>query len=68
MINRSNTNKNQRLVTGLKWGLGGLIVWKLLRPEARDGIREFLSNEMEDYLLLHHIPGRCSLCKKLGGQ
>ena len=25
-------------------------------------------DEMEDYLLLHHIPGRCSLCKKLGGQ
>ena len=25
-------------------------------------------DELEDYLLLHHIPGRCSLCKKLGGQ
>ncbi len=46
MINRSNANRNQRLVTGLKWGLGGLFVWKLLRPEARDGIREFLSNEI----------------------
>ena len=21
---------------------------------------------IEDYLLLHHIPGRCSVCKKLG--
>ncbi len=25
-------------------------------------------DELEDYLLLHHIPGRCRLCKKLGGQ
>ncbi len=25
-------------------------------------------DQLEDYLLLHHIPGRCSLCKKLGGQ
>jgi hypothetical protein len=25
-------------------------------------------DELEDYLLLHHIPGRCNLCKKLGGQ
>ncbi len=49
MMNRSNTNKNQRLVTGLKWGLGGLIAWNLLRPEARDGIREFLSNELSAY-------------------
>jgi hypothetical protein len=24
--------------------------------------------ELEDYLLLHHIPGRCSICQKLGGQ
>jgi len=24
--------------------------------------------ELDDYLLLHHIPGRCRLCKKLGGQ
>jgi hypothetical protein len=24
--------------------------------------------EIEAYLLLHYIPGRCSLCKKLGGQ
>ncbi len=24
--------------------------------------------QLEDYLLLHHIPGRCRLCKKLGGQ
>lgn len=49
MVNRSNTNKNQRLVTGLKWGLGGLAVWKLLRPEVRDEIREFLSNEIAAY-------------------
>ncbi len=27
-----------------------------------------VSEELEDYRLLHHIPGRCSLCKKLGGQ
>ncbi len=44
MSNLLNTKKNQRLVTGLKWGLGGLIAWNLLRPEARDEIREFLSN------------------------
>ena len=25
-------------------------------------------DELEDYLLLHHIPGRCGLCRKLGGQ
>ena len=25
-------------------------------------------DQLEDYLLLHHIPGRCDLCKKLGGQ
>ncbi len=25
-------------------------------------------NAIEEYLLLHHIPGRCRLCKKLGGQ
>ena len=49
MVNRSNTNKNQRLVTGLKWGLGGLITWNLLRPEVRDEIREFLSNEIAAY-------------------
>ncbi len=23
-------------------------------------------DQIEDYLVLHHIPGRCSLCKKLG--
>ncbi len=44
MISRSNTNENQKLVTGLKWGVGGFLVWNLLRPEARDGIREFLNN------------------------
>jgi len=49
MMNRSNTKKNQRLVTGLKWGLGGLITWNLLRPEVRDGIRGFLSNEIAAY-------------------
>ena len=25
-------------------------------------------NAIDEYLLIHHIPGRCSLCKKLGGQ
>jgi len=35
--------------------------------ELRDCTRR-TRDEMEDYLLLHHIPGRCSLCKKLGGQ
>ena len=23
---------------------------------------------LDEYLLIHHIPGRCGLCKKLGGQ
>lgn len=49
MINRSSTNKNQRLVTVLKWGLGGIITWSLLRPEVRNEIREFLSNEIAAY-------------------
>ncbi len=22
---------------------------------------------LEEYLLIHHLPGRCSLCRKLGG-
>ena len=25
-------------------------------------------DSLDDYLLLHHVPGRCSLCKKLGGE
>jgi len=49
MINRSNANKNQKLVTGLKWALGGLVVWNVLRPEARDEIREFLNNAIVAY-------------------
>lgn len=49
MINRSRTNKNQRLITALNWGLGGAVAWKILRPEARDGIREFLSNDIAAY-------------------
>jgi len=45
--------------------------------EARDAAQTYREirdctgrtrDELEDYLLLHHIPGRCSLCKKLGGQ
>ena len=38
-----------------------------VHQELRDCTRK-IRDEMEDYLLLHHIPGRCSLCKKLGGQ
>jgi hypothetical protein len=38
-----------------------------VHQELRDCTRK-TRDEMEDYLLLHHIPGRCSLCKKLGGQ
>ena len=49
MINRSNTNKNQKLVTIVKWGLGGVAVWNILRPEVRDGIREFVNNENTVY-------------------
>jgi len=25
-------------------------------------------NALDEYLLIHHLPGRCRLCKKLGGQ
>ena len=25
-------------------------------------------NAIDEYLLIHHIPGRCGLCKKLGGR
>ncbi len=35
--------------------------------ELRDRTRR-TRDELEDYLLVHHIPGRCRLCKKLGGQ
>ena len=41
--------------------------WARVHQELRDCTRK-TRDEMEDYLLLHHIPGRCSLCKKLGGQ
>jgi hypothetical protein len=47
MVNQSSTNSG--LGTILKWGLGGFIGWNLLRPEARDGIREFLKNEIQAY-------------------
>ncbi len=41
--------------------------WARVHQELRDCTRK-TRDELEDYLLLHHIPGRCSLCKKLGGQ
>ena len=41
--------------------------WARVHQELRDCTRK-TRDEMEDYFLLHHIPGRCSLCKKLGGQ
>ena len=47
MNNRTNTNSG--LGTILKWGLGGIVTWNLLRPEARDGIREFVNNEIAAY-------------------
>lgn len=31
-------------------------------------ITQNLNNAVDEYLLIHHIPGRCGLCKKLGGQ
>ncbi len=49
MINRSRTNKNQRLITGLKWGLGGVAVWNALRPEVRVDIRDFVNNVITAY-------------------
>lgn len=48
MINRSSKNKNQRLVTILKWGLGGIVGWNALRPEVRADIRDFVNNETHD--------------------
>jgi hypothetical protein len=39
--------------------------------EARKAVERATQRAHEhcdSYLLLHHIPGRCSLCKKLGGQ
>ena len=46
MINRSSKNKNQRLVTIIKWGLGGIATWNALRPEVRADIRNFVNNEI----------------------
>ncbi|MFC1980448.1 helix-turn-helix domain-containing protein [Chloroflexota bacterium] len=47
MNNRSNTTSG--FVTALKWGLGGIVAWNILRPEARDEIREFLNNDIAAY-------------------
>lgn len=47
MVNQSSTNSG--LGTILKWELCGLITWNLLRPEVRDGILEFLSDEIAAY-------------------
>jgi len=61
----------------VKYALSGIIRGLVDSDEARGMVRvhqELIDctrktrDEMEDYLLLHHIPGRCSLCKKLGGQ
>lgn len=49
MINRSSKNKNQRLVTIIKWGLGGIATWNALRPEVRADIRNFVNNEIAAY-------------------
>jgi hypothetical protein len=35
-------------------------------PKLIDWTRK-TRDQIEDYLLLHHIPGHCSMCKKLGG-
>lgn len=43
MDSNKQQGRNDRLLTILKWGLGGLIVWKLLTPEAKDDVRRFLS-------------------------
>ncbi len=61
----------------VKDALSGIIQGLVDSPEAR-GMAQVhqelmyctrkTRDELEDYLLLHHIPGRCSLCKKLGGQ
>ena len=29
--------------------------------------RTSVYQSLEEYLLVHHLPGRCSLCRKLGG-
>ena len=47
------------------------------RDEVRAAARSYASlqdltsrfhDALDESLLIHHIPGRCSLCKKLGGQ
>jgi ABC-type multidrug transport system fused ATPase/permease subunit len=44
----SQSNSNSAFGTFLKWGAGGVIVWKIPRPEVRNGIREFV-NELAAY-------------------
>ena len=37
---------------------------------ARQKLQQVTSNlhrALEEYLLIHHLPGRCGLCRKLGG-
>ena len=47
------------------------------REEVKAAARSFASlqnrtsrvhDALDEYLLIHHIPGRCGLCRKLGGQ
>ncbi len=37
-MDRQN-NRNTRLETALKWGVGGLIAWHLLKPRAKNELR-----------------------------
>ena len=43
MDNKKQANQGDRLSTALKWGLGAVIVWNLLPPEAKDNMRRWLS-------------------------
>ena len=36
--------------------------------QALEGVTRRVHDRCRGYTLLHHIPGRCRLCKKLGGQ
>ena len=65
------------IVDNVKANMGGLVDAMVKGQEARHAADTYrnlearskkVKDDTEGYLLLHHIPGRCNLCKKLGGQ
>ncbi len=42
MDSKTPPKQSNALGTALKWGVGGLIVWNLLTPEAKDNLRRWL--------------------------